>query len=289
MDQYEVIQKLNRDMSKAARLIGRREVRFILDLYYQFQDFRKANASQIASLETGEPNMVMQWCFDTNKMIENNVKKAMDEFSSEYRVGNWLKSLTAIGPVISAGLLARLDIRKANFAGAFFRYCGLDPTKKWEKGQKCPWNMSLKRLCWIIGDLFWKFQNHESDYYGKLMVERKEIESRNNENRVFADQAVMALATKKFKNKEVIACYKSGMLPKGHIQNRVIRWVVTRFMSHVHSVMYWDYYGTAPPVPYMFTDRAKKRFGDGHTHFIPIPNWPFEGEGKPLTDLLKRN
>jgi hypothetical protein len=44
-------------------------------------------------------------------------------------------------------LLARIDIVKAPTAGHIWRYAGLDPTVRWNKGEKRPWNAGLKVLC----------------------------------------------------------------------------------------------------------------------------------------------
>ena len=55
----------------------------------------------------------------------------MKAYVEKQPIGQWLLSVTGIGEVISAGLIANLDIRKAKTAGAFWRFCGLDPTVEW--------------------------------------------------------------------------------------------------------------------------------------------------------------
>jgi hypothetical protein len=190
-------------------------------------------------------------------------------------------SLVGIGPVISAGMLAHLDVRLAQTAGHFWRFAGLDPSVRWEKKTKRPWNAALKRLCWIAGDCFVKFQSHEQDYYGALYVARKEIETRNNDRKAFAEQARASLREKNFgKDTEARKWYEKDQLPPARLHLRALRWTAKIFLSHLHHVMYVSYYKRNPPVPYSF----EKSNGD-HRHFIEIPNWPFT-EGRPLSELL---
>jgi hypothetical protein len=283
-DMFEMLQKLNRDMRQAAKIMDRNSIRYMVDLYYMTQKMRKAANSQILSME-GEPNRILQWTFDSYEMVENNIKKALDTFTDEYYVGQWLKSITGIGPVISAGLMSRLDIRKAKVGTQFWSYCGLNPAKKWEKGQKCPWNMELKRLCFIIGDCFMKFHNHANDHYGKLYVLRKEEERLANEIKKFAEQAATSLREKNYgAETDARKWYEKGMLPPARIHMRAMRWCVKIFISHVHHVMYWDYFKKNPPVPYAFTEHC---FGN-HRQYIGPQNWPFQGTptAKSLRELL---
>ncbi len=70
------------------------------------------------------------------------------------------------------------------------------------------------------------------------------------------------------------------MLPPAHIHARAMRWTGKIFLSHLQNVMYWDYYETAPPVPYAF----EKCEGD-HRHLIEVPNFPHEFDGRGLKEM----
>jgi hypothetical protein len=126
----EEMKRLDRDLRDASRMLGRKKARYFTDVYYQIQEFRKAAANQVRSGEE-EPNRVLDWVFDSMRRLEENIKKALGEFSSGYKVGAWLQSITGIGPVLSAGFLSHLDVRNAPTAGHFWRFCGLDPTAVW--------------------------------------------------------------------------------------------------------------------------------------------------------------
>ena len=281
---YETLDKLSRDLRDAARLLDKRAVRYFVDAYYQIQEFRIASAAQVRSAETEEPNRVLTWLFESMRTLEANIKRALDDFSDEYAVGRWMKSIVGIGPVISSGFLAHLDVRGCPTAGKFWRFAGLDPTTRWEKKKKRPWNAKLKVLCFKVGESFIKFQNNARDTYGKIYVARKALEACRNDAGEFRDQAEQALSAKRYRAETVAAQnYREGKLPRAHIHARARRYAVKLFLSHLHHVMYADYYGADPPAPYAFTLAGH---GERDQSFIQLPNWPWTGGGKPLRELL---
>src|SRR5262245_51121976 len=148
----EPIEKLSRDMRDAAKLMTRAEVRYLVDSYYMMQEDRKrfANKSR-ARVEQKEPHALIPWLQGQSLRLEKEIHKALAVWADDQKPGRWAQSIVGIGPVITSGLLAHIDIEKAPTAGKIWRYAGLDPTVKWEKGQKRPWNASLKTLCWKIG------------------------------------------------------------------------------------------------------------------------------------------
>jgi hypothetical protein len=178
----EPVKRMSRDVGLAAIHLSDQEARYLVDYYYICQEDRKrANNQERALGETGEPNAVVMWLGDQAETLEAQVKRALDKYTDAHPVGKWLKSIHGIGPVIAAGLLAHIDITKAPTAGHIWRYAGLDPTQKWEKGQRRPWNATLKTLCWKVGQSFMKFSNDENCFYGRIYRERKAYEIARNE------------------------------------------------------------------------------------------------------------
>jgi|GEM_PF-3476463 len=146
------IARLTRDLLQAARILSDAEARFLCDSYYQMQEDRIRAAHQVRSLgEAAEPNDFMEWLLDQRHALEQRVARALDAYSAGHVIGEWMRSQVGIGPIIAAGMLANIDIKRAPTAGHIWRYAGLDPTVKWEKGQKRPWNAGLKRLCCAPG------------------------------------------------------------------------------------------------------------------------------------------
>jgi hypothetical protein len=108
-------------------------MRYFVDQYYQSQEYRKASANQISAIErSGEP--CQELTNDIHKQlerIENQIKSQLEVASNNSPVGRWANSIVGIGPVISAGLLAYIDIREAPTVGHIWRFAGLDPTQSW--------------------------------------------------------------------------------------------------------------------------------------------------------------
>jgi Transposase IS116/IS110/IS902 family len=264
----EGIDKLRRDLREAAGGLGHREARFLVDAYYTLQTHRIEAANQVRALaENEEPNAVIAWLLDQHALLENEIKKALGPYTDAHEVGVWAKSITGIGPVLSAGLLAHIDIERSETVGQIWRFAGLDPTVRWERGQKRPWNAQLKVLCWKIGESFVKVAHRDSDVYGKVYAERKLQEETKNAAGDFADQAARALEEKKYsKSTEAYKAYAEGRLPQARIHARAKRYAVKLFLSHWHWVAYESRFET-PPMPYIIQH-------GGHTHFIKPPNWP---------------
>lgn len=280
--QWEAIEKLTKDLRSASRLLGQREARYLVDSYYQIQDFRIAVAAQIRQAE-GEPNRVLSWLLESMRVLERNLQRALGDFASEYTAGRWAQSICGIGPVISAGMLAHIDIRRARTVGHIWRFAGLDPSVKWEKKQKRPWNAQLKVLCWKAGESFIKVKSNKNDFYGRYYDERKKHELERNERGDNRETAERTLSEKKFnKSTEAYKHLSAGFLPPGQLHARARRFAVKLFLSHLHHVMFEDYYGDKPPLPYAFEQLP----AEDHRHYIEPPNWPIQKPGRPIRDLL---
>lgn len=248
----EAIRKLTKDEKQAAVTLGKDEARFLVDAYYQLQDNRIRSDGQVRSMsKDGEPHATLQWLANMNRTLEESIKSALDAYSNASPVGRWMRSQKGIGPVIAAGFLAHLDITKAETAGAFWSFAGLDPRKTWEKGQKRPWNANLKVLCWKLGESFVKVSGYEDAFYGKLYKERKALEIERNERGEFADQAAAKLEKFKIgKTTDAYKAYSQGKLPPAHIHARATRYAVKIFLSNLHHIMYVEHHGKEPPLPY---------------------------------------
>ncbi len=270
--EYELdpIKRLTRDIRTASATLSRDEARFLVDAYYQMQEDRKRSSNQVRALsESGEPHEVLTWLAENTATLERNIKSALDAFSTADPVGRWSKTIVGIGPVIAAGLSAHIDIMKAPTAGHIWSFAGQNPAVTWEKGQKRPWNASLKVLCWKIGESFVKTSNLEHDFYGHLWAKRKASEVAKNEAGDFADQAAAKLERFKIgKTTDAYKAYSCGKLPPGHLHARAKRWTVKLFLAHWQTVAYMYQTGAMPPKPYVLAQL-------GHAHEIQVPNWPF--------------
>jgi hypothetical protein len=267
------IQKLTKDLREASRTLGPAEARFLVDAFYKIQEDRIRSAHQVRTLaqatddKAPEPHDTIAWLFTQEQTLENQIKAALDVYGAGQPAGVWMRSVVGIGPVITAGFLAHIDIAKAPTVGHIWRFCGLDPTVKWDKGTKRPWNASLKRLCWIVGESFTKVSNHPDDTYGKLYQQRKERELARNEAGDYAEQAAASLTAKRFgDDRAAKKHYLAGKLPPARIHLRAQRWAVKIFLSHFHEVLFFVTYGERPVKPYVLDHVG------GHVHRIEVPN-----------------
>lgn len=266
MLELESIKKISRDIRKASSTLSKGEVRFLVDAYYMIQDWRITAGNQARQLkETGEPHEVILWLFDQAQLMEGQVKIALDYFSQSTEIGRWSRSIVGIGPVIAAGLEAHIDIEKAPTVGHIWRFAGLDPTTEWKKGEKRPWNATLKVLCWKIGESFVKVSSNENDIYGKFYMQRKALEQGKNERGKYADQAAAKLEKFRIgKSTDAYKAYSEGKLPPGHIHARAKRWAVKLFLAHWHQAAYKFHYGKEAPLPYPIEILE-------HQHYLPRP------------------
>src|SRR5215471_616600 len=126
--------ELKKDLRAAAKTLSSTEVRYLVDQYYAIQDYRKAAGNQVIAMDkAGEPASLIAWIFCNMDRLEDEIRQWLDIYteSEPLHVGQWLKSITGIGPVISAGLLAHIDIVKAPTVSHIWRFAGLDPNLKW--------------------------------------------------------------------------------------------------------------------------------------------------------------
>lgn len=251
------VEKLKKDLRASAKLIGLKEARYLVGTYYDLQDYRIASANQQRKLLEGkEPSGYIEWLNKQLKILEGQIRYVLDKWSAEQPMGQWAREIVGIGPVFSSGLVCYIDITKAPTAGHIWRYAGLDPTCKWGKGEKRPWNANLKRLCWLIGESFVKVSGNKRDVYGKFWKKRYQYEDQRNEAGYNAGECQRRLAEddKKPKAKrmdaELRALLATGKLPKIAINERSKRWAVKLFLAHWFEEAYRQYYKIEPPAPY---------------------------------------
>lgn len=245
-----LLERMSKDMRNASINLSAKEARFLVDTYYQMQKERCIAANRVRAMNN-EPHLLMAWLKKQNEFLEKQIAISLDVYSANHPIGDWMRSICGIGPTISAGILAHIDITRAQTAANLWTFAGLDPNVTWEKGKKRPWNASLKTLCYKAGECFVYVQNKPEDFYGKIYATRKKLEIERNLSGAFKEQAENILKTKNFRNTtEAKKMYEQGMLPKAHIHARARRYAVKIWLSHVHYVWFCHYYGKEPEKPF---------------------------------------
>lgn len=267
--EFELLEKLKKDIKHASETLNEQEARFLVDLYYQIQKFRIQTGNQIRILtkdDEQESHETLRFFNEQYRKLENDIQACLKVYAQSKQIGRWMMSICGIGPVIAAGFIAHIDINKAETAGAIWRFAGLDPTlPPMKKGVKLAWNKKLKVLCWKLGQSFVKVSNNDKDVYGHIYRERKEYEIKRNEAGENAEIAKQALEKKNYrKDTEAYKCYSRGILPPAHIQARAERYAVKIFLSHLFDVWYRLERGQEPPKPFAIGIL-------GHAHMITPP------------------
>ena len=142
------------------------EARYLSDMYYQVQKFRISIQNQIRAIDQGvdqddkthldsktrkakgmvDTPATMAFrhdMLDNLLIMEDNVKRCLEEYSDRLSMGKWIKANVGFGPVFATVLCANLDIadprdRKPTeimpSVGTWISYCGLnDNNRPWIK------------------------------------------------------------------------------------------------------------------------------------------------------------
>src|SRR5215471_1715049 len=123
--------RARRDLAKG---LDADQARWLVDFYYSIQDFRIQAQSQVRAIAQGADEGTFDigiWLGDETESLEAEIRHALNAYSLAHVPGQWAQSITGIGPVIAAGLLAHIDITKAPTVGHIWRFAGLDPTVVW--------------------------------------------------------------------------------------------------------------------------------------------------------------
>lgn len=229
---------LRKDLADAALHMGDREARFLVATYYAIQLTRtRAQNRRKKLIEAGDqPFAIMDTVQNQFMRLEEFAKNALDIYAKRSELGRWCLKQHGIGPVISAGMLAHIDLTRADTSGKLWAFAGLTPTSRKEKGKPCPYNEKLKVLCFKMADCQLKFRNKEANFYGKFYDVQRSYYEAKNERGGFADRAAECLAGADWKtDTESYKAYIKGRLPVGQIHRMALRWVAKLFLSH-----YWE-------------------------------------------------
>lgn len=261
-EEHAIVARLRKDIAQAARTMTAREGEYLVRIYYQMQGHRLALEGQLRSL-SDEPSATLTFLTGQGATIEAQCRRALDLWTRDHPPSQWARGICGVGPVIAAGLRAHTHIEHCPTVGHLWAFAGLDPTKKWEKGQRRPWNAEFKRLLWLLGESFVKVKSRPGDIYGKVYAERRAYEDAKNAAGDYADQAAASIARFR-KDTEAFKHYEAGRLPPARLYLRAKRYAVKLFLAHYHHVVFVHAYGKEPPLPYPVVHL-------GHAHVFPPP------------------
>lgn len=149
---------------------------------------------------------------------------------------------------------------------------------------KPPYNRTLKKILYLIGESFVKVNGKPGSLYGRLYREKKAELTMKSNNGEFAERAKQILATKKF-DKDTVAkrTYEEGRLPEAHIHMMAIRYAEKIFVSHLFDEMYIDRFNAQPPRLYVEVYKDHHDIIGPEVPYTRIdPNKPQSGPRRPV-------
>jgi len=164
--------RYTKDQLAEAHTFDREQMAAAVGMYYGIQKLRvgarnKESAHERSTDILADPVLITEMKQRLER-LERESARVLREFAQARPLGRWAMSIAGVDAVIAAGLLAHIDVARAQTAGAIWRFAGLlDPKlQPWERGQKRPWNARLKTLCYKLGESFKKLTVSETSLNG---------------------------------------------------------------------------------------------------------------------------
>lgn len=123
---------LSKSTKESAAVMTDNQVRFIIDNYYQTQQYRINIASQMRAIDQGYDQIqegeqpAIAWLFADVKNRENQIKNMIQTYADNNPVCQWAMAIKGIGPVFAANLWSYIDMTKCFHANQFISYAGLN-------------------------------------------------------------------------------------------------------------------------------------------------------------------
>jgi hypothetical protein len=265
MKRTKTIPKAGREVVLSAAKLNDAEIRLLVANYYMSQDMRKRADMQVRHLgdRSGTDYIppLLQYLADSSATVELAVKNGIAKYADASIVGQWCQLQVGVGPIITAGLLAHIDISKAPTVGHIWSFAGLNPEMKWEKGKKRPYNAALKQVCFHLGECFKRTSGNPDSLYGRIYQTRKIMLIARNDEGYNAERA----KSYRTQSAEVRKTLALGKLPAGNLDRQACNYAAKIFLSHLHAILFWDKYHKPPPKPFAISIM-------GHAHEIRIPD-----------------
>lgn len=134
VEEVEVVAKVSKEEKEALinASSNKKIVGYLVDQYYQSQDYRITAENQARAVLQGfDESDRDQFIFiekekDNARAQEALNKKYMDIVTDTIPVCQWMKSITGIGPVLSAYLYSAFDVKVGRYNTNFLSYAGLN-------------------------------------------------------------------------------------------------------------------------------------------------------------------
>lgn len=194
------VPKIAKELTKLAGTFSREQMRTLVDFYYDVQRLRVGAGNKESAhnrrVDVNADPLLIRSLKEGLKVVEENTQKGMREYVRSQPMGRWAISIPGIEATLAGGLLANIDFTVCGcrqyqdvprrdrpphpcpgllYVGYILSFAGqLDPLKQqWAKGQKRPYNVRFKNLCWKISEAWKKLSVNEGKSDEQLATEIK--------------------------------------------------------------------------------------------------------------------
>lgn len=177
MTYYDVEDELESEEDVPQRLPIRNDsrLRILVDMREALQRQRIAFGNRIGALDraddTGDHTSrdVMEWWQNHFLAAEAQANTDIKYALHDHPIYEYMRGIKGVGPLLSAQLIAQVDISRSPTVSAFWRYAGYavinGEREKKTKGEKLRYNARLKKICYLIGMSFIKSRSPYADVY----------------------------------------------------------------------------------------------------------------------------
>lgn len=243
MKNQKIITKKEKVVELTQKPLDRKQLRYMIDRYYQVQKHRLAIGGQIRAMEESKDDTTALEGFSAQfSGLENDIAKYIGKEVKNHVMWEYLKETKGIGPILAAGLLATLDIDNTKHASSFWRYAGLDVAEdgrgrsrrkehltdqeytdgegktKMKKG--ITFNPFLKSICWKIGESFIKVKGEHREIYdnARIYYDKKfKKEEKENKRTLYTKGHKFSMAKRKAVKRFLVDFWAEWMRAEGHI------------------------------------------------------------------------
>ncbi len=199
-------------------------------------DYEKSLSKKIKTFLEGETTIALKPISKISHHREDH-HKSENHPSYVFPIYSWLKSIKGISHLLSAQLIAYIDINKFERVSSLWHYCGMHVNNgvapKRTKGNKIDWNPQLRMICYKISDSFIKKRTPKyREIYDK--EKEKQLILLNETIDILKPISVLSKSKRKSGDQNIIETQRdfvSAPKSKLHVENRARRKAVKEFLK----------------------------------------------------------
>jgi len=205
-------------------------------------DYEKSLSKKIKIFLEGDQSCIDNQKFNVSeKEGEDHTTRDTHSFSV-FPIYSWLKSIKGISHLLSAQLIAYIDINKFHQVASLWHYCGMHVNNethqapKRSKGNKIDWNPQMRMICYKISDSFIKQRTPKyRDIYDKEKVKQLILlDEASNQKKTIKTLPKSKSQMEETKKKVQPTQALSPPQSLGHADNRARRKAVKEFLKDLY-------------------------------------------------------